>query len=272
MVLYNDNPSLCGWLLEMWFFAKLRHHGFDFFDLEGDRKTSGHWEKSDIRQFDPKNISNAIVSAKDVWLKPIKWCQGGYDAVHLSNTTVAFVQVTKAQSHKIKLVYMQTLLAALIIKKRKIGVTLYMCWYYTVHVLVLHCTCVGVTLYMCWYYAVHVLVLRCTCVGVTLYMCLLHCTCVGVTLYMCWYYTVHVLVLHCTCVGVTLYMCWYYTVHVLVLTVHLLVLHVHVLVLHCTCVGVALCMCWCYMCMCWCYTAHVLVLHCTCAGVTLYMC
>ena len=61
MVLYKANPSLCGWLLEMWFFAKLQHNGFDFLELKGgdddESHTQGHWMQSVIEIFDPKNKS-----------------------------------------------------------------------------------------------------------------------------------------------------------------------------------------------------------------------
>ena len=50
--IYNDNPFLNGWLLEMlFFFAKLKHTGFDFeFDAGEDENeiSKGHWKKSVI--------------------------------------------------------------------------------------------------------------------------------------------------------------------------------------------------------------------------------
>ena len=64
------------------------------FQFEGE--CDGKWKTRSVLILDPKNISVEICEADDVWLKPVKWNQAGYDAVYLLGPTVAFVQVTIA--------------------------------------------------------------------------------------------------------------------------------------------------------------------------------
>ena len=50
-----------------------------------------------------------------VWLKPAKWNQGGYDAIYLDKGSglVRFVQVTRGDSHSLKIEYFHQFLMML---------------------------------------------------------------------------------------------------------------------------------------------------------------
>ncbi|CAM6100826.1 unnamed protein product [Calypogeia fissa] len=84
------NPSMRGWLVEMWFFASLPVEDFTFI-VNGEEKT---WPKSTFIDFDPGSIPEVPNVA--VWWKPIRWNEGGYDAVYVERNSnlVRFVQVT----------------------------------------------------------------------------------------------------------------------------------------------------------------------------------
>ena len=101
---YN-NPSMEGWMLEIWFFAKLQNEGIKIYDKDDNEEV---FEKSDILNFDPdetSDIKNISLLTKSIWLKPSKWNQGGYDTVYvdIKNNTVKFFQITRASEHSFKL-------------------------------------------------------------------------------------------------------------------------------------------------------------------------
>ncbi|CAM6100292.1 unnamed protein product [Calypogeia fissa] len=93
------NPSMRGWLVEMWFFASLPRQDFTF-TVNGEKTT---WPKSTFVDFDPRSITK--VPNDGVWWKPKKWNEGGYDAVYVAmkSNLVRFVQVTTAERHSLKL-------------------------------------------------------------------------------------------------------------------------------------------------------------------------
>ncbi|KAH9084554.1 hypothetical protein Ae201684P_001796 [Aphanomyces euteiches] len=92
----SSNPALNGWMLEMVFFASLRNGGLDLIDAAGN--VIEKWNQSDLIIGDkiPK-----LPSAHPVWIKSLKWNQGGYDAIMVCKSTqhVRFVQVTSADTH-----------------------------------------------------------------------------------------------------------------------------------------------------------------------------
>ena len=104
-----QNPALYGWLLELWFFASITNGGFEYMDAS---EKLCNWEESDYSLFDPLQVT-----AQDLcneWLKPKKWNQGGYDAVHVHNGIVTFVQVTRAEKHTLNYSYFQMLVCKLL--------------------------------------------------------------------------------------------------------------------------------------------------------------
>jgi hypothetical protein len=98
------NPVMEGFLLEMWFFALIGHQ---------DLRLSPFWTftKDTLVEFDP---SEEIVIPEDdrLWYKPLKWNQGGYDAVHVNYKTraITFVQVTISTKYSLKLGYFASLI------------------------------------------------------------------------------------------------------------------------------------------------------------------
>ncbi|CAM6100295.1 unnamed protein product [Calypogeia fissa] len=93
------NPSMRGWLVEMWFFASLPRKDFTF-TVDGEETT---WPKSTFIDFDPRSITK--VPNDGVWWKPKKWNEGGYDAVYVERKSnlVRFVQVITSERHSLKL-------------------------------------------------------------------------------------------------------------------------------------------------------------------------
>ncbi|CAM6100261.1 unnamed protein product [Calypogeia fissa] len=103
------NASMRGWLVEMWFFASLPREDFTF-AVDGEGTT---WPKSIFIDFDPRNIRKVPDDA--VWWKPIRWNEGGYDAVYVerNRNLVRFVQVTTAERHSLKLQYFKAFMEEL---------------------------------------------------------------------------------------------------------------------------------------------------------------
>jgi hypothetical protein len=103
------NPSMEGWFLEIWFFAKLQNEGIKLYDLNNKEE---NFEKSDILDFDPNNPPDLSKTYEPIWLKPLKWNQGGYDAVNVdvNNKIVKFFQITRSSEHSFKLKYFYELM------------------------------------------------------------------------------------------------------------------------------------------------------------------
>jgi hypothetical protein len=109
---HDGNPSMDGWMLEMWFFASLRHGGVTLFDIND--KEFQNWPESSVNILDMKSFP-ALPENNGVWFKPSIWNQGGFDAVFLNKGTglVKFVQVTGADTHSFKIQYFYSFLKAL---------------------------------------------------------------------------------------------------------------------------------------------------------------
>ena len=92
------------------FISQLSHAGIKFDALFG---APVDWPKSTVTQFDPAKVPD--LPASGVWLKPLAFNQGGYDAVfiHKHVGLVRFVQITRSDAHSLKLEFFHKLLAAL---------------------------------------------------------------------------------------------------------------------------------------------------------------
>jgi hypothetical protein len=109
---HNGNPSMDGWMLEMWFFASLRHGGVKLFDKHNTEFQT--WPESNVKTLDINSFP-ALPENNGVWFKPSKWNQGGYDAIFLDKGKglVKFVQVTGGDTHSFKIQYFYSFLMAL---------------------------------------------------------------------------------------------------------------------------------------------------------------
>jgi DNA polymerase III delta prime subunit len=98
----QHNPAMDGWMFEMWFFALLGNCGVTLCDDIGNKQEE--WSSSSVLTF---TEVPTLPDDYGVWLKPIKWNQGGYDAIFIDKTSgrVRFVQVTRGDSHSFKIEY-----------------------------------------------------------------------------------------------------------------------------------------------------------------------
>jgi hypothetical protein len=98
------NPALEGFLFEMWFFALIGHEDLLL-------KPAGTFTMNGLVLFDPSAII-ARPKVDRVWYKPLKWNQGGFDAVHVdySAAAVTFFRVTISKKHSLKLGYFASLI------------------------------------------------------------------------------------------------------------------------------------------------------------------
>ena len=102
------NPALHGALLELWFFSSIEADGLELYDRkEGSTET---WPKCDCMEFNPNTVSG--LPSYPIWLKPLRWNEGGYDAVYVNTNEnlTRFVQVTRADEHPFKIWYFSNLL------------------------------------------------------------------------------------------------------------------------------------------------------------------
>ncbi|KAJ8330315.1 hypothetical protein O5D80_001316 [Batrachochytrium dendrobatidis] len=109
---HDGNPSMDGWMLEMWFFASLHYDGVKLFD-ENDNEVQT-WPASNFKTLDI-NAFPALPENNGVWFKPNKWDQGGFDAIFLDKGKglVRFVQVTDGDTHSFKIEYFHSFLLML---------------------------------------------------------------------------------------------------------------------------------------------------------------
>ncbi|EGF80872.1 hypothetical protein BATDEDRAFT_24341 [Batrachochytrium dendrobatidis JAM81] len=109
---HDGNPSMDGWMLEMWFFASLYYDGVKLFD-ENDNEFQT-WPASNFKTLDI-NAFPALPENNGVWFKPNKWNQGGFDAIFLDKGKglVRFVQVTDGDTHSFKIKYFHSFLLML---------------------------------------------------------------------------------------------------------------------------------------------------------------
>jgi hypothetical protein len=102
------NPSMEGWIFEMLFFSRLRHGEVRFKDKAGKPNS---WPKAEkILVLEKQTLGE--LEGDQIWLKPLRWNQGGYDAVFVDKSipTVRFVQVTSGKKHTFKIRYFRKLL------------------------------------------------------------------------------------------------------------------------------------------------------------------
>jgi hypothetical protein len=94
-----------GWFLEMWFFASLDEEDIKVYNI--DENLEETWPKSAVINFDPTKMSPNTFELSPIWLKPLKWNQGGYDAVYVDKekNLVRFIQITRSDTHSFKIEY-----------------------------------------------------------------------------------------------------------------------------------------------------------------------
>ena len=113
------NLSVEGWLFEMRFFSKLKRGGIRCEERlsQGGRRRIEWSEVGRLLPLDP--INPVPFSGDDAWMKPVKWNQGGYDAVFFSKKTrnLRFVKITRAAAHSLKLEFFASLLGRLKVVK-----------------------------------------------------------------------------------------------------------------------------------------------------------
>ncbi len=105
----HNNPAFLGWVVEFDFLEQLADSCASrakFFNLYSNLKGYVLWRVSSVRSFDPHS------PFEEPWLlnqfrRPIKWNQGGYDAVGLfkegRRMVVRFIQVTRGRTHKMNM-------------------------------------------------------------------------------------------------------------------------------------------------------------------------
>jgi hypothetical protein len=91
-------------------------NGIEIYDINNFEEK---WIGNNIIYFDPKKPYDLTTST---WLKPLKWNQGGYDAVYIEiidndiykkedkKINVKFVQITRGKDHSLKLQYFKELM------------------------------------------------------------------------------------------------------------------------------------------------------------------
>ncbi|KAG1686496.1 hypothetical protein DVH05_006510 [Phytophthora capsici] len=119
-IILAKNPAMDGHLFEMWFFASLVHGGLhcSINDKKGNVIDSELWSATAVTDFDPRR--EIVLNSSEMWLAPLNWNNGGYDAIftHVEDVSdsdtdakqagfttkihVRFVQVTRAKAHSLK--------------------------------------------------------------------------------------------------------------------------------------------------------------------------
>ncbi|KAJ3246004.1 hypothetical protein HDU77_009129 [Chytriomyces hyalinus] len=108
---HHGNTALDGWFFESWFFASLRKGGLTLYGNEPNPK---RWQAPrGIETLDLAKI--ASIPEEGTWWKPLKWNQGGYDAIFTERQAqrFTFVQVTAGATHSLKLQFFAMFLWAL---------------------------------------------------------------------------------------------------------------------------------------------------------------
>jgi hypothetical protein len=103
----DSNPAMEGWIFESFFFSTLRKNGIELYEREGDEPYL-KWHKAEYKSVDTKlGVFPPLSHADGVWLKPIDWQQGGYDAIYIkkSEGLVQFFQVTRGEKRSFKIEY-----------------------------------------------------------------------------------------------------------------------------------------------------------------------
>jgi hypothetical protein len=113
----HNNPAFLGWVVEFDFLEQLADScatSAKVFNLYSNVDGNIFWRVSSVTSFDPHSPFEAP------WLpnqfrRPIKWNQGGYDAVVLfkdgGKIVLHFMQVTRGRTHKMKMKFFASLAA-----------------------------------------------------------------------------------------------------------------------------------------------------------------
>eukprot|EP01126_Amoeba_proteus_P023598 TRINITY_DN2369_c0_g6_i1.p1 TRINITY_DN2369_c0_g6~~TRINITY_DN2369_c0_g6_i1.p1 ORF type:complete len:447 (+),score=84.18 TRINITY_DN2369_c0_g6_i1:437-1777(+) len=116
-----SNPAFDGWILEADFLYQVRRaeKGSGLILLDFDEKAKANpsptirWEAACRIRFDKVQDLTAPYD-ENTWLIPNRWNQGCYDAIQIINKGLRVVQVTRADSHSLKLRYVVELLNELV--------------------------------------------------------------------------------------------------------------------------------------------------------------
>jgi hypothetical protein len=109
------NPSMEDWIFEMLFFAKLRRGGVLLSPGPGQGPGPSHtieWAETNSILLLDLAKPPAVLAHSSIWMRPVKWNQGGYDAIFWSNNTVTFVQVARGKTREFKVEFFEQLLRA----------------------------------------------------------------------------------------------------------------------------------------------------------------
>ncbi len=113
----HKNPAFLGWVVEFDFMEQLADtcaSRAKCFNLYSNLQGNVVWRVSSVKSFDPH------LPFEEPWLRnqfrrPIKWNQGGYDAVGLfkvgTRMVVRFIQVTRGKTHKMNMKFFANLAA-----------------------------------------------------------------------------------------------------------------------------------------------------------------
>ncbi|KAG9402054.1 hypothetical protein AC1031_007750 [Aphanomyces cochlioides] len=113
----SASPTANGWKAEWAFLSNLQFKGVVC--LSDAKKTRiEYWSQAPLRRFDPTNAAHfdMLPTNAGVWLKPVKWSRGGYDAVFLDQRhhLVRFLSVVRSESHSFNLEFMERFLMKLV--------------------------------------------------------------------------------------------------------------------------------------------------------------
>jgi energy-coupling factor transporter ATP-binding protein EcfA2 len=114
--LIRGNPSFDGWIFEMDFLIQIREMCKDVNNptlqlLNQDESNAEKWQGDGYQTFTHPAELKGRAFKHNMWLIPKKWNQGGYDAVELVDSeSIRFVQVTRGETHDLKLHFMETFL------------------------------------------------------------------------------------------------------------------------------------------------------------------
>jgi hypothetical protein len=129
------NPSFDGWVLEMDFMLQLRLAAQHNTSVKVNVMDTAEetWEVPCLVKFDDpddlvgdligqgvETYNNKLNVNDNAWLVPKRWYQGGYDAAQVLPNSIRFVQVTRGQTHSLKLQYLRALIGALVQIGRKV--------------------------------------------------------------------------------------------------------------------------------------------------------
>ena len=117
------NPAISGWLFEMQFFSTLTSKGLTLSDSNGGIL---FWDKSQslIQLQAPPSADR--FAGPEFWMKPARWNQPGFDAVHVKpqSRLVEFFQITHGTTNNFKIHYFAEFLSSLS-KKSDFNIEIY---------------------------------------------------------------------------------------------------------------------------------------------------